>query len=203
MSDNYDEYVYMQTVKYMSHEEDSVWADGQIRFLESITHLLPQNCKIFDAGCGDGVSLVKLNELGHTTMGIDLSEEKLQRAVAKGCSVVKADMHNLSFIPDNEFDVLISSHSLEHTYNPSLVLNEFNRILKSDGLLFIVLPFPDNADYAVEAHIGRDILGTSDPDNGPMVAKFIGSHGFNILTVKYDSYREPEIWISATKLQDQ
>lgn len=200
MSENYDEYVFLQTVKYMSHEENSVWADGQLRFLESILHLIPKNCNVLDAGCGDGVSLTRLNSLGYKTLGIDLSEEKLQRAIDKGCTVQKADMHDLSFIDNGEFDVIISSHSLEHAFNPSLVLNEFNRILKEDGLMFIVLPFPDNSDYSTEAHVGRDMLGTSDPTDGPIkLAKFINDHGFSISTIKYDSYREPEVWVFCKK----
>lgn len=198
----YENYVYLQTVKYMSHEdEQTVWASGQIRFLDSILHLISPNSKILDVGCGDGISLQKLSNLGHDVVGIDLNDAKLTRAIEKGFSVVNADMHEMFFAEDDSFDVIISSHSLEHAYDPILALKEFNRVLKKDGLLFIVLPFPDNSEYSAEAHVGRDILGTSDPVDGPRkLTKIMNDNYFTINLIKYDDYREPEIWLYCRKV---
>jgi 2-polyprenyl-3-methyl-5-hydroxy-6-metoxy-1,4-benzoquinol methylase len=198
---SYNDYIYNQTVKYLSHEDDqSVWSQGQLRFLDSILHLIPNNSKILDVGCGDGVSLVKLNNLGHNAIGVDLSEEKLDVATRKGCIAHKADMHDLSLFADEEFNTIISSHSLEHAYDPGLVLDQLNRVLSKTGYLFIVLPYPDVADYAIEAHVGRGMLGTSDPADGPIkLTKFVNDHGFSISTIKYDNYREPEIWLFCRK----
>lgn len=199
MSDHED-YFYLQTVKYASHEtENSVWATGQLRFLDSIVNLIPDNANILDVGCGDGISLVKLKELGFSVRGIDINNNKLEFARSKGCVVDFCDMHNLSMF-NEKFDVIISSHSLEHSYNPALVLEQFNSVLNIGGLLFIVVPFPDIADYAVEAHVGRDILGTSDPVEGKSkVINFVNSFGFNVFYIREDSFREPEIWIYARK----
>lgn len=201
MSNDYDNYVYMQTVKYASHEDEhSVWSEGQLRFINSIVHLLPENSKILDVGCGDGISLARFNELGHSAIGIDFNEEKLNVAKNKGCLVENCDMHDMSIFDDEQFDIIISSHSLEHAYNPVKVLNEFNRVLKSEGLLFVVVPFPDTADYAIEAHVGRDILGTSDPLNGKIkIVKLFKENGFSVSNIKEDYYREPEIWIFCKK----
>ena len=200
-SQKYNDYIYNQTVKYLSHEdEQSVWSQGQLRFIDSILHLIPDNSKILDAGCGDGVSLVKLSELGHDAIGIDLSEDKLAIATSKGCVAHWADMHNLSFFMEEEFNIIISSHSLEHAYDPGLVLDQFNRILSDKGYLFLVLPYPDVADYAVEAHVGRDILGTSDPVDGTIkLVEFLNAHNFSVSSIRYDSFREPEIWIYCRK----
>lgn len=201
MSNDYDNYVYMQTVKYASHEDEhSVWSEGQIRFLDTIISSFPKESNILDVGCGDGISLAKLNELGHTAIGIDLNNEKLNVAKAKGSLAEKCDMHNMFIFNDNQFDVIISSHSLEHAYDPRKVLSEFFRVLKPEGLLFIVVPFPDIAEYAIEAHVGRDILGTSDPLNGKIkIIKLIKDHGFSVSNLKEDYYREPEIWINCKK----
>lgn len=199
---NYEKYVYLQTVKYMSHEDEhSVWKDGQLRFLESITSMMPADGKVLDVGCGDGVSLVKLNELGFSAVGIDFNQQKLDIAASKDCIVKNCDMHDLNIFFHDEFDVIISSHSLEHAYDPEKVLSEFNRILKKDGLLFIVVPFPDVADYAIEAHVGRDILGTSDPIDGKIkIIQLLNKYNFTVSSIKEDSFREPEIWIFAKKL---
>ena len=88
-SQEYNDYIYNQTIKYMSHEnEQTVWASGQIRFLDSILHLISPNSKILDVGCGDGISLEKLNLLGHNTVGVDINDIKLSIAAEKGFSVI-------------------------------------------------------------------------------------------------------------------
>lgn len=199
---DYDNYVYQQTVRFSSHEDEhSVWASGQIRFLDSIISLFPEGARILDVGCGNGISLEKLNSLGYAAVGIDFNEEKLDVARSKGCSVYNCDMHEMYFFEDKSFDVVISSHSLEHSYNPSVALSEFHRVLPSNGLLFIVVPFPDVADYAIDAHVGRDILGTSDPTNGDTkFLTFLNRHGFLVTEMKTDSYREPELWAFCKKI---
>lgn len=56
---SYDDYVYAQTVRFASHEEsNSVWAQGQLRFLDSIVSTFPENSRVLDVGCGDGISLI-------------------------------------------------------------------------------------------------------------------------------------------------
>lgn len=198
---NYENYVYLQTVKFHSHEhEHSVWADGQIKFIESILSYLAPESHILDVGCGDGISLTKLNSLGFNVYGIDLNETKLEIARQNNNNVSLCDMHDLSIFEDEMFDVIISSHSLEHSYAPDIAIEQFNKVLKQDGQLFLVLPFPDTADYAIEAHVGRDILGTSDPTNGIEKLKhLLATKGFSTETCDFDSYREPEVWLRCIK----
>jgi len=47
---------------------------------------------------------------------------------------------DLSDIPSGEYDFVLSSHSLEHTANPLLALDEWTRVMKPDGILLLVLP---------------------------------------------------------------
>ncbi len=44
-------------------------------------------------------------------------------------------------IPDSTYDVLLSSHNLEHFANPVKALREWHRVLKSNGALILVLPY--------------------------------------------------------------
>ena len=198
---DYDEYVYLQTVRFESHEDDhSVWASGQIRFLDLITNLLPAGGRVLDIGCGDGISLQKLNQLGFSTTGIDFNNNKLDVARSKGCDVHNCDMHEMSIFEDEVFDVVLSSHSLEHSFDPGMVMKEVSRVLKQGGLLFVVVPFPDIADYAIDAHVGRDILGTSDVGNGKLkFMTFLNNYGFLVSELKEDSFREPELWAFCKK----
>jgi SAM-dependent methyltransferase len=51
-----------------------------------------------------------------------------------------AEAADLSLIPTNTYDFLLSSHTLEHTANPIKAVLEWIRIVRPGGLLLIVLP---------------------------------------------------------------
>lgn len=64
-------------------------------------------------------------------VGIDLYSEH---------SFIKImDMHELSF-QDDTFDLVFSSHSLEHSYNPQEAVNEFIRVMKDGGFFVVEVP---------------------------------------------------------------
>jgi SAM-dependent methyltransferase len=54
--------------------------------------------------------------------------------------VFEMDAVNLSLIPDDSYDVLLSSHNLEHIANPLKALKEWVRIVKLGGYIILVLP---------------------------------------------------------------
>lgn len=54
-----------------------------------------------------------------------------------------AEAGELGFIPDGSYDFLLSSHMLEHSANPLRALYEWQRVLKPEGTLFLVLPHRD------------------------------------------------------------
>jgi len=51
-----------------------------------------------------------------------------------------ADGSNLSVVPDQSYDFVLSSHNLEHFANPVKALKEWQRITVKGGLLILVLP---------------------------------------------------------------
>ena len=53
------------------------------------------------------------------------------------------DSGSLSMVRDATYDFILSSHMLEHTANPLKQLYEWNRVLKSEGVLLLVLPHKD------------------------------------------------------------
>lgn len=57
----------------------------------------------------------------------------------KGIKIKFGDMHSLSF-KNKTFNVVIARHCLEHSPMPLLVLYEIHRVLRSSGLLCVVLP---------------------------------------------------------------
>jgi ubiquinone/menaquinone biosynthesis C-methylase UbiE len=199
MSKQPDNYFYNQTVLGKSHEDDNpIWSKGQIRFIDYVKGFLSPSSKVLDCACGDGIGLAELSRLGHEPFGMDISEEKLSRASEKGQSVKFGDMQKISDFPDIVFDAVMSSHTLEHAHNPKAAVDNFKKVLKPKGKLFIVLPFPDPGSWNDDIHIGKYALHT-DGENEEQVISFFTDNGFSVLDKKRDSYREPEIWIVLEK----
>lgn len=198
---DYQTYVKIQTVTALSHEEESrKWSEGQRIFVRRISTHFKKSDQILDCACGDGVGLEELRSLGYDAIGVDLSETKLDRARKKGLNVFHADMHDLSIFSEHQFDIIMCSHTLEHAYDPDKVIEKFRSILKNDGFLFVVLPFPDLMNN-IDVHVAKDILGTSDPKNGEnKIQSFFNKNGFEIFEKHFDSFREPEIWLSLKKI---
>ena len=52
-----------------------------------------------------------------------------------------ADLNKKVPIEDNKFDLAISVGLLEHIYNPKLSVDEMYRILKKNGIAYVIVPF--------------------------------------------------------------
>ena len=67
----------------------------------------PGTGRCLDLGCGSGVAIPVLAELGWTVVGVDPSEEMLRRARTHGAEVVRAFGDELPF-EDESFDAAVS-----------------------------------------------------------------------------------------------
>ena len=85
--------------------------------------------KVLDVGCGDGELLQLLESRGIDGRGIELSREGVNRCVAKGLAVVQGDADtDLVNYPDDAFDYVILSQTLQATRQPKAVLENLLRI---------------------------------------------------------------------------
>lgn len=194
-----DAYIEAQTVTYASRESSNDrWKNGQLWFLSSWMHVSTDSYarRVLDCACGDGVALNWLCARQFHADGVELCKEKAKAARAHGHCVYSLDMHDLSSLAAEQYDLVYSSHTLEHAYDPARVLQGFRRLLKSQGRLLIVLPFPDSGP--LDAHCGKRILGTETDDGGAAVIQFISDQGFQLVRSKRDDVREPEIWLEFT-----
>ncbi|TRZ76482.1 MAG: class I SAM-dependent methyltransferase [Deltaproteobacteria bacterium] len=105
------------------------------------------NKSCLEVGCGTGkISEAVADVVGTLTVS-DISE-KLAREAGQKLNVpwMQQDACALN-IPDNSFDVVISSECIEHTPDPERALCEMTRVLKPGGL--IVVTSPNKAWYPV------------------------------------------------------
>jgi SAM-dependent methyltransferase len=94
---------------------------------------------MLDAGCGTGLMLQELKELG-TAEGVDISEEALQFCRKRGLENVRnADLMDLPF-EAGRFDFVTALDVLEHLDDDTGALQEFRRVLKPGGRIFIFAP---------------------------------------------------------------
>jgi methionine biosynthesis protein MetW len=100
--------------------------------LQLIADMVPRNSKVLDIGCGDGALLELLvNQRGVDGRGLELSQSGVNNCVTRGLSVVQGNADtDLSYYPDNGFDTVILSQTLQATQRPHDVLREMARIGK-------------------------------------------------------------------------
>jgi len=95
-----------------------------------IGDIVEPGTKVLDLGCGGGELLQWLVEnKGVEARGLEISGEKVQRAIARGVSVYQGDIdQGLADYPDRAFDYVILSQTLQETRNPRKVLGEMLRV---------------------------------------------------------------------------
>ncbi|MFB2737084.1 class I SAM-dependent methyltransferase [Umezakia ovalisporum] len=110
-------------------------------FIDNCSHL-----KVLDVGCSDGSFLMKFAEkcevLGYEIdqRMADLANSRLGKFLQNG-SVKNTlfDINNTNVL-DQRFDIVCSSHILEHLTDPLSYLIALKKVLKEDGILFLEVP---------------------------------------------------------------
>ena len=105
--------------------------------------------KIFEPGCGSGMTCVQFAQDGFDITLMDLSPNALKKALTtfenfgQSCKFTIGDLFNLPF-PDEEFDVVFNQGVMEHFkiagISPDVGIQEMLRVVKKDGTLVILVP---------------------------------------------------------------
>lgn len=116
--------------------------------------------RVLDIGCGlGGFERYYLEQGAREVVAIDLSHPRMLGAQDYARSALgqpplsfsEVDARRMAF-PDNTFDLIVSSNTIEHIFGVEAALHEIARVIKPDGL--ICLSFPQyNSPWG--AHLGN------------------------------------------------
>src|SRR5688500_7389092 len=96
--------------------------------------------KVLDIGCGRGLLLNKFRERGWDPQGTELSEEAATYARDRLNLPVTTDTLEDARFANDQFDLVILWHVLEHVPDPRATLEEIGRVLKPGGTLLVAVP---------------------------------------------------------------
>jgi len=115
-----------------------------------VASMVEANSRVLDVGCGDGALLRLLaEEKGVDARGIELSQRGVNDCVAQGLSVIQGDADtDLGAYPDDSFDYVILSQTLQATRHPRAVLEDMLRIGRR-----AIVSFPNFGHWRIRAQI--------------------------------------------------
>lgn len=98
---------------------------------------------ILDAGCGNGNVIKELIDLGMTQIhGIDFSEDRIRQANERFNNRSEVQLFNRSLdntdFHSNTYNTILCRYIFEHIPNPGRVIEELYRVLKPDGLIYVI-----------------------------------------------------------------
>ena len=111
-------------------------------YLKQFVNLLPKNAKVLDLCCGAGYETMRLDKLGVSVVGADLSQKSIELATKYNPNIKFYVKDMLKSYNDlGMFDGIVCIAGLVHLPENKLelALKNMNEVLKDNGYLFIVV----------------------------------------------------------------
>ena len=199
----------------LRHRKENFETHGDIRQLvpgrswaawaRALGHLLPA-LDVADIGCGEGYLTVETARWARSVVGIDRSDEVLERAKAlaarRRVSNVQWKKGDLAPLPlhDASVDIALLSQALHHAVEPEDALAEVVRVLRPGGRV-LVLDLRRHDQKWVSSRFGDKWLGFTDAE----LEKLLREAGLRELRVQVGARqaRDPFVVLIASGTKPQ
>ncbi|MBN1364218.1 MAG: class I SAM-dependent methyltransferase [Syntrophaceae bacterium] len=106
--------------------------------------------KILDIGCGTGAQLDNMKKLFpySETHGVDINKLALEKAEKGGHKLYYGRFEDVN-LPCGYFDVVHSTHVIEHVERPDIFVQKCLDLLSPNGILLIETPNTNSLDYKI------------------------------------------------------
>src|SRR5690349_13603592 len=107
--------------------------------MQIIADWVEPRSRVLDLGCGRGVLLDMLAQTKDVlAVGVDLDFEKISAWIRRGITAYQGDMMEfMRAFPDNHFDRVICSRTLEEVGDPAAVIDEALRVGRAVTVGFV------------------------------------------------------------------
>lgn len=124
---------------------DNIYEGHRVDY-DMIVDLVEPGSRVLDIGCGDGELLCRLTAKKNVqAVGLELAQGNVVTCIRRGISVVQADIDKgLSALPDQSFDYIILSMTLQVIRKPDQALREMLRVGKK-----CIVSFPNFGHWRV------------------------------------------------------
>lgn len=150
-----------------------------LRFdLRLIGSWIEDGSKVLDLGCGNGDLLLYLKEHKNVRgTGIEFVEAKVAKCIERGLSVLQGDFNEeVHDYPDNCFDVIILSQTLQQVMDPKNLILDLLRIGKR-----VIVSFPNFSHWMIRAKI---LVNGRAPISRQLPYQWYDTPNIRIITIK-------------------
>jgi 2-polyprenyl-3-methyl-5-hydroxy-6-metoxy-1,4-benzoquinol methylase len=136
-----------------SYEDEYIW--GKVH--DVLVKESPAPKRVFEVGCGNGVTASRLKDVGYDVVGIDTSITGIECGRKNNPDLqlfedsVYGDLQNKY----GQFDVVISLEVIEHCYDPRTFIKRVYQLLEPGGLGIISTPYHGYLKNLAIAILGR------------------------------------------------
>jgi SAM-dependent methyltransferase len=168
------------------------WLDGDVAF-----HGRRGSGWLLDVGCNEGRGLRTYASNGFQAEGLELNENAAAVARQTGFSVYTCLLED--FDRNASYDVAVLSNVLEHSLSPRQMLSDVNRVLKTNGQVWISCP---NGESWLRRAFGRSWINWHVPFHishfsAATLRQLLSETGYSRVEIRQTT---PALWVAQSTI---